>query len=699
MNASNQKAGQDPKRIPTTQEMESWDNEQLLEWIKNIQPKIFRDNNDVLTFKAAKISGSAFMEYAEDLDFFREIHLPLGVYGALASLAKKVKKQNDQSDQTAGQKRKGIADAPEEPPISPKRYRIEESMSNLAIAARERRKHVKDAITDIKCSADQLSNSVEPLKVVDRLSDPAFDRVLPFPFLLSIPNRFKGSKGHWRYVGRTKFKQLVKTLDEVRCYDRYMSVWLYGTQGYGKSHLLAALVCYLTAQDERVVYIPDCRSLLVDPIVYIKTAMLFAWADDVIIQKEIPPLNTTDQIKAFISSQENVIFVIDQMNAFKTTDPHEPEIRNLHNWVKSFTLRHKAIFSSSANYTEYLKAFQKQSSHRVLRVDGGLDDTEMHQWWERHKDLEMEDCDPEKFEDITGRIPLLLDNCVVTGKINLKRSELRDIRNQSVGFVQDVRRITKEDNDTWKWYCDYVTACFLNETVPSGSSGHLDLIDHRYFYHNDEETGGYTCGLVREAVADQLLVESRNFLNTNFLGSLRNFVNSRSMIRFIIEYAVLAVIQRDGLFICERSKDGMRLKLFVNSSSIDTDITNEWVLYRPLNYDNKAIDGIIVRIDTKKKKKYAKGERPILSLYPIQITVADSHSDSHATFLKEYRQWIMEQSKFDVRLEFLWITPRRLNGKEHPATSTWPKHLERFVHLEDVSEKIWDKYQIVTENA
>ena len=87
---------------------------------------------------------------------------------------------------------------------------------------------------------------------------------------------------HWRYVGRTKFKQLVQNFDEVRCDEHYTSLWLYGTQGYGKSHLLAALVCYLAAQDERVVYIPDCRSLLDDPVEYVKTAMLFAWADDVI---------------------------------------------------------------------------------------------------------------------------------------------------------------------------------------------------------------------------------------------------------------------------------------------------------------------------------------------------------------------------------------------------------------------------------
>ena len=177
-------------------------------------------------------------------------------------------------------------------------------------------------------------------------------------------------------MGRTKFKQLMQKLNEVRHDEHYRALWLYGTQGYGKSHLLAALVCYLAAQDERVVYIPDCRSLIDNPIAYVKTAMLFAWADDVTTQKEIiATLNTTHEIDAFFYSQKNVIFVVDQMNAFKTGGNNDPnENRKLHRWIRSFTSRHKTVFSSSANHTDYLEQFNKQSSNRVLRVRGGLDD-------------------------------------------------------------------------------------------------------------------------------------------------------------------------------------------------------------------------------------------------------------------------------------------------------------------------------------
>jgi len=242
-----------------------------------------------------------------------------------------------------------------------------------------------------------------------------------------------------------------------------------------------------------------------------------------------------------------------------------------------------------------------------------------------------------------------------------------------------------------------VTSCFQNERVPPGWPEHLELIDNRYFYHNDNGIGGYTCGLVRNAVANQLLVMDRGFLNTKFLASLGTFIDNRSVIGFIIEYAVLASIKSKGLYTCEGSQDGMRLKILKQPDDIETDITNDWVLYRPLKYDHKAIDGIIVRIDT--KTKYAEGEKPILSLRPLQITVAATHSDSRKTFLKEYSKWIKEQSRFDVRLEFLWITPHWIDGEKHAATSTWPEHHENYIHLEDVSAEIWEKYQKVTKDA
>jgi len=280
------------------------------------------------------------------------------------------------------------ADLPE-PPISPKKIREGESSSEFATKAREQRIRIRKIITDLDASSDQHSNSavdnsIEPANplpgAVDQLSDPTFNRKLPFPFVMGIvPNRFKDdgtAEAKWSYMGRTKFKELLEKLKEVRKTRGYTTLWLYGTQGYGKSHLLAALVCYLAAQDERVVYIPDCREWLRDPVECIRVAMLFAWADDITTQKEIMTLNTEDEIETFIKRQKNVIVVVDQLNALTESNGSSEQIKKrgqLHSWLMGLTSKHTAVFSSSANYREFLEQSKRQTTNLVVPVYGGLE--------------------------------------------------------------------------------------------------------------------------------------------------------------------------------------------------------------------------------------------------------------------------------------------------------------------------------------
>ena len=74
----------------------------------------------------------------------------------------------------------------------------------------------------------------------------------------------------------------------------------------------------------------------------------------------------------------------------------------------------------------------------------------MDQWWERHSDIDRGGYEKRDIEDVTGRIPLLLDKCVVGKKIDLTVKDLRAIYNRAAGFAQKIR----EDNtpSRWKWY-------------------------------------------------------------------------------------------------------------------------------------------------------------------------------------------------------------------------------------------------------
>jgi hypothetical protein len=76
----------------------------------------------------------------------------------------------------------------------------------------------------------------------------------------------------------------------------------------------------------------------------------------------------------------------------------------------------------------------------------------MDQWWKRHSNIDMAGYDQSEVEDVTGCIPLLLDKCVVGGKIDLTVGDFRDIYNKAVGFVHEVRVRTTGDPLEWQWY-------------------------------------------------------------------------------------------------------------------------------------------------------------------------------------------------------------------------------------------------------
>ena len=176
-------------------------------------------------------------------------------------------------------------------------------------------------------------------------------------------------------MGRTKFKELLQEFKKVQESDNHSTLWLYGTQGYGKSHLLAALVCYLAAQDERVVYVSDCRALLENSVEYLRAAMLFAWADDIATQKAIMRLRDSKEIEKFFGEKTKVIFVIDQMNALKIDGPKDKTKReDTSNWIGRFTFRHKKVYSSSANNADYHKLVRNQNQGTLLHAYGGFDE-------------------------------------------------------------------------------------------------------------------------------------------------------------------------------------------------------------------------------------------------------------------------------------------------------------------------------------
>jgi hypothetical protein len=316
-------------------------------------------------------------------------------------------------------------DAPKSP-VLPKKYRPEDLLSELATKASERWTRIREVITDIKGSPNQHSNSVEranplsravdqlssevdeadddPLERVERtrkrrtsisqlpdavplpdaavqLSSPASHIKLPFPFVgRDFPERFNydGDHQYWDYMGREKFTELlhaVKVL-ETTFWQGYL---FYGTIGYGKSHLLAALACYLITAGKRVIYIPDCRACAWSPVPYFRAAMLLAWGgpDDNVIRESIKALDTMEAIAEFFREQSNILFLVDQVNILEKdpsgTDGLSDDRKSvILQWIMECVAGHKYIFSASANNKNRGLTEEKQTNTRPLLVYGGF---------------------------------------------------------------------------------------------------------------------------------------------------------------------------------------------------------------------------------------------------------------------------------------------------------------------------------------
>jgi len=242
-------------------------------------------------------------------------------------------------------------------------------------------------------------------------------------------------------------------------------------------------------------------------------------------------------------------------------------------------------------------------------------------------------------------------------------------------------------------------ACLSGQAVSLSSKTIPQLVDHRYFFDEFNEdkrvnVANYTCGLARDAVATELHANKVNLSDSDFWISLSNHINNPCTTGFIMEQAILSRISFSGLNVAGKGTNtSMSVVLFSgNFPSFRTGITGQPILYCPRKFNYRSVDGIIVLIGP---KPMTKQNRQKLFMYPLQITLApDKHSDSHKTFLGDYKSWTHGLEKFDVVPTFLWISPKAACPKLHEPTDedNWPAHYEEYVPINQVNSDLWAFY-------
>ena len=192
----------------------------------------------------------------------------------------------------------------------------------------------------------------------------------------------------------------------------------------------------------------------------------------------------------------------------------------------------------------------------------------------------------------------------------------------------------------------------------------FEFIDHRYFYHelNSKELlprGNYTCGLVRNIVAAELLSSHVDFRNLVYLASPSSiYLRNLSACDFIVEQAILSSIALKGLDIGAGINTPMEVVSFRGPKpKFRTDTLDKPILYRPQKFNSMTMDGIIVFIPKPNGPNLKKGGQKMrLFMFPLKFSLDRRHSDSYEKFLNHYCQWIKDLEDFDVIPEFIWMT-------------------------------------------
>jgi hypothetical protein len=215
---------------------------------------------------------------------------------------------------------------------------------------------------------------------LNKLSNPQEYTHLPFPSVLLMPARFDEGKGKdFHFIGREIFRRLVKAVKDLERGISYNELWLYGTKGFGKSHLLAALTCYLLSLKRRVIFIPDASETIRDWVATVRKALLFAWANSKKVIDQIMKLDNPQAIIDFIGANtedehgRKVILIVDQMNVLELDgDDNEAKRRDADSWLQSCRSEICSIMSSSANYRSFIRVSKKERPHRAFYCHGGL---------------------------------------------------------------------------------------------------------------------------------------------------------------------------------------------------------------------------------------------------------------------------------------------------------------------------------------
>ncbi|KAJ7292936.1 hypothetical protein C8J57DRAFT_1490408 [Mycena rebaudengoi] len=546
---------------------------------------------------------------------------------------------------------------------------------------------------------------------------------LPFPFIYhDLPtHRFSYTFQESASIPTFTFmpREFLATVYErlVSLGNGQSSLYLHGTMGLGKSHILAALAILLRRQGNRVVFLPDCGQLVSDPAGYAKSALLCAFS---VVSGDEPEarqaretlrkLENPEEIRnwsyGFLQGKK-VFFIVDQLNALETGDGKGVNDDDAKRFAKRFLvglyMGHVCLRSSSPNDPEQFKRIRP---NELLVFRDGLTASERDSWLNyHHANIPvMTKAELDFFFDYTGGIPLLLSP--LEGHGDKPFEEVwPDISNHPMmaSIKADLHRFpTKFNQQEKELYYDGLAACLTGETI-------IDInpryIDHRFFFEL-EAVGGVTCGLARRESFDILRAHRQQLpLSTNWLNSFALMVSNRVVVGFMVEHSVLEVVAAAGLtgpdnfmrwgavdMILRFPDRDMASLLQKLPDDVLTKPGQRSLLCLPHASNFPDIDGLFININN---GLGAGGGGLQVKIIPIQISIARVHKPSHQLFYAKWDRWVKWFDGYTITTAFLWISE---DGPWSVITVPATTHTSRARQGEQLSPN-YQKYTIPIEQA
>ncbi|RUS24678.1 hypothetical protein BC938DRAFT_473241, partial [Jimgerdemannia flammicorona] len=262
-------------------------------------------------------------------------------------------------------------------PRYPSNYLLSFSIIFIEDENRSKKRHKDDLPPEITASQNLFLKIKDEAPVnAEEYSNPTNILRLPFPFpgFEKPTDRFAINDGSFEYMGREEFAQVLREIENLKGRVGYIKLFIFGSIGYGKSHILAAMVCLLLQQGKRVVFLPDCRPMAMFFSEYLKSALLLTFADSVYYQKKIYNCMSVNDIVSFslelAKEQIHLYFIVDQFNALDNDENDNERITNEDKSVKGdlgrIAYNHFYIMSASANCKSALHVEQKQMNERKV---------------------------------------------------------------------------------------------------------------------------------------------------------------------------------------------------------------------------------------------------------------------------------------------------------------------------------------------